>query len=64
VRAFIAALLAVLSAFIGIRKRSAATEDQQIKPIHIVVVALLCVVLLVSLLIVLVRFIISAAAHG
>jgi hypothetical protein len=64
VRAFVAALLAVLSSFIGIRKRSAATEDQQIKPVHIVVAALLCVALLISLLIALVRFIIGAAAHG
>jgi hypothetical protein len=63
VRGFVAAVLAVLSAFIGIRKRSSANADQQIKPLHVVIAALLCVILLVVLIVSLVRFIIGAASH-
>jgi Protein of unknown function (DUF2970) len=63
VRGFIAAVLAVLSAFVGIRKRSKANADQQIKPLQLVAAALLCVIVLVVLIVSLVRFVIGAASH-
>jgi Protein of unknown function (DUF2970) len=54
-RGFFAAVRAVLSAFIGIRKRGAANDDQSIKPIHLLFAALVCVALLVTTLIIIVR---------
>jgi Protein of unknown function (DUF2970) len=63
VRGFVPAVLAVLSAFVGIRKRSKANADQQIKPLHVVAAALLCVIVLVVLIVSLVRFIIGATSY-
>ena len=51
---------AVLSAFIGIRKRQAADQDHVvIKPAHIVAAGILCAVLFSAVLVTLVRFIIA-----
>jgi hypothetical protein len=51
---------AVLSAFIGIRKRQAANQDHVvIKPAHIVVAGVIGALLLIATLITLVRFIIT-----
>jgi Protein of unknown function (DUF2970) len=61
-RSFFAAILAVLSAFIGIRKRGSPSNDQSIKPVHIVIAGLLCVAVLVISLITLVRFVLSSAS--
>ena len=50
----------VLSAFIGIRKRSAAeAAHQTIKPAHVVVAGILCALVFIALLVTLVRFIIT-----
>ncbi len=54
-RAFVAAVIAVLSAFIGIRKKGAAVRDGSLRPAHIIVAALLCVATLVICIIFLVR---------
>lgn len=54
-RDFAAAVVAVLSAFIGIRKKGAALRDGALRPIHFVVAALLCVATLVTCIILLVR---------
>ena len=49
-----------LSAFIGIRKRSAAEAAlQTIKPAHVVVAFILSVMVFIALLVTLVRFIIT-----
>jgi Protein of unknown function (DUF2970) len=61
-RSFFAAILAILSAFIGIRKRGLPSNDQSIKPVHIVIAGLLCVAVLVISLITLVRFVLSSAS--
>ncbi|MGL4231277.1 MAG: DUF2970 domain-containing protein [Casimicrobium sp.] len=58
-RSFLSAIVAVMSAFIGIRKRGAAHHDQQLKPLHFIVAALLCVAILVALLIAIVRTVIA-----
>jgi hypothetical protein len=58
---FIGAVFAVLSAFVGIRKRSAANKDQALKPIHFVVAGLLCVAVVISLLVTLVRLVVARA---
>jgi Protein of unknown function (DUF2970) len=57
-REFFAAILAVLSAFVGIRKRGAALADQGIKPQHIVVAAILCLAMLVVSIVSLVQLIV------
>jgi hypothetical protein len=54
---FLAAIVAVLSAFIGIRKRGAAVDDQSLRPIHFIAAALLCVAILIASIITLVRWI-------
>ncbi len=59
VRAFLSALAAVLSAFIGIRRREDAKGDLQLKLAHVVVAGVLCAALLVVLLITLVRNIVK-----
>jgi hypothetical protein len=57
---FIHVLGAVLSAFIGIRKRHAADKDHVvIKPAHIIVAGIIGALLLIATLVTLVRFIIS-----
>ncbi len=61
-RNFFAAMIAVLSAFIGIRKRGASFADEGIKPLHIIVAALLCVGIFVGTLIFIVRLVIAHAA--
>jgi Protein of unknown function (DUF2970) len=58
---FFAAIVAVLSAFIGIRKRGASLVDQGIRPFHIVLAALLCVAALITTIIAIVRIVISRA---
>ena len=57
---FLRVVGAVLSAFIGIRKRQAADQDHVvIKPAHIVVAGVIGALLFVATLITLVRFIIA-----
>ncbi len=57
---FLRVVGAVLSAFIGIRKRNAAEKDHiVIKPAHIVAAGILCGLLFIATLVTLVRFIIS-----
>jgi hypothetical protein len=57
---FIRVLGAVLSAFIGIRKRQAADRDHVvIKPAHIIAAGIICAVLFIATLVTLVRFIIA-----
>ena len=57
---FIHVVGAVLSAFIGIRKRQAADKDHVvIKPAHIIVAGVLCALLFIATLVTLVRFIIA-----
>lgn len=58
---FLAALVAVLSAFIGIRKRGASLADQGIRPQHIVIAALLCAAAFVTTLLLIVRWVIAHA---
>jgi hypothetical protein len=58
---FLAAIVAVLSAFIGIRKRGASLSDQGIKPLHIVLAAILCVVALIAGIITIVHVVIGNA---
>jgi hypothetical protein len=58
---FFSAVIAVLSAFIGIRKSGAALADQGIKPLHIVIAGLMCAAILVSTLIFIVRSVIASA---
>jgi hypothetical protein len=60
-RSFSAAIFAVLSAFIGIRRRDASLADQGIKPVHVVVAGLFCVACVVVTLLFIVRFVISQA---
>jgi Protein of unknown function (DUF2970) len=55
VRSFFSAVRAVLSAFIGIRRHGAAQQDQAIRPVHLLLAALICVALLVGALVVVVR---------
>jgi hypothetical protein len=52
---FIAAVLAVLSAFVGIRKRGAAVQDQSLRPIHFIVAAILCVATLIAVIVTVVK---------
>jgi amino acid transporter len=50
----------VLSAFIGIRKRSSAeVAHQQIKPAHVVVAGIIGALVFIAILVTLVRFIIA-----
>jgi hypothetical protein len=60
-RSFFAAIVAVLSALIGIRKRGASFADECIKPLHIIVAGLLCVVTFVGVLLMIVRLVITNA---
>jgi Protein of unknown function (DUF2970) len=60
-RNFGAAIIAVLCAFIGIRKRGASLADQGIKPLHIIIAALMCAGIFVSTLIFIVRLVIANA---
>jgi amino acid transporter len=57
---FLRVVGAVLSAFIGIRKRQAADNDHvAIKPAHIVVAGIIGALLLIATLVTLVHFIIA-----
>ena len=57
---FVRVVGAVLSAFIGIRKRQAADHDHiVIKPAYVVAAGVLCALLLIATLVTLVRFIIA-----
>jgi Protein of unknown function (DUF2970) len=57
---FIHVVGAVLSAFIGIRKKPAADQDHiVIKPVHIIAAGVICALLFIAALITLVRFIIT-----
>jgi membrane-associated phospholipid phosphatase len=58
-RKVLAAFLAVLSAFIGIRRKNDAVNDQSLHPAAIVVVALICVALIVASLIGIVRVVVG-----
>jgi hypothetical protein len=58
---FVQAVLAVLSAFIGIRKGKSSLADQGVKPAHIVLAGLIAGAVFVATLIVIVRIIIRAA---
>lgn len=51
------ALGAVLSAFFGVRKSKRSLAEHGVKPIHLVLAALLCVLTLVVTLIGIVRFV-------
>jgi hypothetical protein len=51
VRKALAPFLAVLSAFIGIRRKRDAVNDEALRPAQIIVVALVCVALVVTSLI-------------
>lgn len=50
-------VLAVLSAFVGIRKRQSVQEDSQVRPWQLVITALLLVLMLIGLLLVLANWI-------
>lgn len=50
-------VLAVLSAFIGIRKRQSVQEDSQVRPWQLVITALLLVLMLIGLLLALANWI-------
>jgi amino acid transporter len=56
---FLAAIVAVLSAFVGIRKRGASLADQGIKPLHIVLAAILCVASLIAGIVTIVHLVIA-----
>lgn len=55
---FVRVVGAVLSAFVGIRKRQSA-DPLVIKPAHIVAAGVLCALLFIATLVTLVRFIIA-----
>lgn len=59
---FFQAVIAVLWAFIGIRKGKNSLADQGIKPVHFIVAGVLATALFVLTLITTVRIIIQAAA--
>lgn len=50
-------VLAVLSAFVGIRKRQSVQEDSQVRPWQLVITALLLVLMLIGLLLALANWI-------
>ncbi|BBF87306.1 hypothetical protein DLM_3722 [Aquitalea magnusonii] len=50
-------VLAVLSAFCGIRKRKAVQDDSQLRPWQLIITALLLVLMLIGLLLALARWI-------
>jgi hypothetical protein len=55
---FLGVAAAVLSSFLGIRKRSAGEHDMaRIKPAHVIAAALLCVAIFVAVLVTLVTLI-------
>ncbi len=54
---FVSAVLAVLSAFVGIRRGGASLAERGVRPVHIIVAGILCAVLLVTTLITIVRFV-------
>ena len=57
---FIRVVGAVLSAFIGIRKRGGADQEHLvIKPAHLIAAGIICAVLFIGTLVTLVRFIIT-----
>jgi hypothetical protein len=58
-KSLLASLFAVLSAFVGIRRKSDAEADQSLRPWAIVVVAIVCVLVIVATLITIVRFVLS-----
>lgn len=58
-REFAAAIVAVLSAFVGIRRKRAALRDGSLRPHHVIVAALLCVAVLVASIVLLVRTIVN-----
>jgi Protein of unknown function (DUF2970) len=51
------AIAAVLCAFVGIRRSNPSLADQGVRPIHIIVSALLCVIALVAMLVSIVRLV-------
>ncbi|MXR36080.1 DUF2970 domain-containing protein [Craterilacuibacter sinensis] len=55
-----AALLAVLSAFGGVRKRQAAESDRRLKPYEIIAAALLLALLLIVFLL----WVVRRVTHG
>ncbi len=58
---FVQVLGAVLSSFLGIRKKASGERDTvTIKPQHVIVAGILCATLFVLVLVVLVRFITRA----
>ena len=52
---FLSAVLAVLSAFVGIRRSGASLAERGVRPVHIVVAGVICTALLVTTLITIVR---------
>ena len=50
---------AVLSAFIGIRKRQAADGDAAIKPVHVVIAGIVGGLLFIALLVTVVRMVVA-----
>jgi hypothetical protein len=58
---FIQAVVAVLWAFIGIRKGKNSLADQGVKPMHFVFAGVIATALFVAVLITIVRIVIAAA---
>jgi amino acid transporter len=59
-RSFLSAVVAVLCAFVGIRKGSASLADQGIKPAHVVLAALVCVLALIACIVTIVHLVIAS----
>jgi hypothetical protein len=59
VNALLASFRAVLSAFIGIRRKSDAQGDQSLNPAHVVIVAIVCVAIVIATLIAIVRVVVN-----
>jgi Protein of unknown function (DUF2970) len=60
---FLQAVVAVLWAFLGIRKGKASLTDQGLKPVHFIVAGLFAGGVFVATLLLIVRFIIRSAAR-
>jgi hypothetical protein len=59
---FFQAIVAVLWAFIGIRKGKASLADQGVKPLHFIAAGLIATAIFVITLIAVVRIVIKSAA--
>ena len=56
---FIRVVSAVLSAFVGIRKRPAADRDVAIKPAHVVIAGILAGLVFIAAIVTVVRLVVS-----